>query len=448
MSTIHRNCEGVARRDFIKLGIGAFAGLGFTNILRQRAAAATIARALGKPTPSDVRCILIWLDGGPSHYESFDPKPDAPREIRGEFKPIPTKIAGAQFSEVFPKLADVADKLAVLRSVCHRDPNHGGGNHYMMTGAPTPVPVGCGAFVTFHPSYGSVVSFKRGIKDGLPAYMSLPTMSRSGGPNFLGAQHAPFVIGGDPNRAEFKVRDVVLPAGVSEERAESRRTLRESLDRLKRFSDTAADDPAMGFDSFYRQGVDLVTSPRAQAAFDLSKEPAETRDLYGRTDFGQRLLLCRRLVEVGVSFVTCYYGGWDHHTKIFTTIKDTSGPKLDRGIAGLITDLSQRGLLDSTLVICMGEFGRTPKINKDAGRDHWPHAMSILAAGAGMPGGQIIGATDAKGYYASDNVHSPEDLAASLYTKMGIDPTQMLQNSAGRPVQLVNGGHPIKELFA
>jgi uncharacterized protein (DUF1501 family) len=204
----------------------------------------------------------------------------------------------------------------------------------------------------------------------------------------------------------------------------------------------------MGFDSFYRQGVDLVTSPRAQAAFDLSKEPAETRDLYGRTDFGQRLLLCRRLVEVGVSFVTCYYGGWDHHTKIFTTIKDTNGPKLDRGVAGLITDLSQRGLLDSTLVICMGEFGRTPKINKDAGRDHWPHAMSILAAGAGIPGGQIIGATDAKGYYASDNVHSPEDLAASLYTKMGIDPTQMLTNSAGRPVQLVNGGHPIKELFA
>jgi len=448
MSQIHRNCEGVARRDFIKLGIGAFAGLGFTDILRQRAAAATVARALGKLSPSDVRCILIWLDGAPSHYESFDPKPDAPREIRGEFKPIPTKIDGAQFSEVFPKVANVADKLAVLRSVCHRDPNHGGGNHYMMTGAPTPVPVGCGAFVTFHPSYGSVVSFKRGIKDGLPAYMSLPTMSRSGGPNFLGAQHAPFVISGDPSRPQFKVRDVVLPAGVTEERAESRRALRESLDRLKRFNDAAADDPAIGFDSFYRQGIDLVTSPRAQAAFDLSKEPAETRDLYGRTDFGQRLLLCRRLVEVGVSFVTCYYGGWDHHTKIFTTIKDSSGPKLDRGIAGLITDLAQRGLLDSTLVICMGEFGRTPKINKDAGRDHWPHAMSILAAGAGIPGGQVIGATDAKGYYAADNVHSPEDLAASLYTKMGIDPTQMLTNSAGRPVQLVNGGLPIKELFA
>jgi hypothetical protein len=391
---------------------------------------------------------MIWLDGGPSHYETFDPKSDAPVEIRGEFKPIPTKIPGVQFSECIPRLAGCADKFTVLRSVCHKDPNHGGGNHYMMTGAPTPVPVGCGAFVTFHPSFGSVVSWKRGVRDGLPAYMTMPTMSRSGGPNFLGAQHAPFVVGGNPSSPDFRVRDVVLPADVSECRAEGRQALRQSLDRLKRITDAAADDPAVGFDSFYRQGVDLVTSPKAQAAFDLSKEPDATRDLYGRNDFGQRLLLARRLVEVGVSFVTCYYGGWDHHTKIFKSYKETSAPRLDQGLSGLITDLHQRGLLDNTLVFCLGEFGRTPKINKDAGRDHWPHAMSIFAAGAGIPGGQVVGATDAKGYYASDNVHSPEDFACSLYTKMGIDPTEILHNSAGRPVQLVNGGHPIKELFA
>src|SRR4029079_14883492 len=188
------------------------------------------------PAAKKPSCILVWLDGGPSHYESFDPKPDAPREIRGEFKPIPTKIDGAQFSEVFPKLAAVADKLAVLRSVCHKDPNHGGGNHYMMTGAPTPVPVGCGEFVTFHPSLGSVVSYKRGVRDGLPPYMSMPQMSRSGGPNFLGAQHAPFVVSGGPHSPDFRVRDVVLPPEISEARAAGRRQLRQSLDRLHRIT--------------------------------------------------------------------------------------------------------------------------------------------------------------------------------------------------------------------
>ncbi|HEY2586042.1 MAG TPA: DUF1501 domain-containing protein [Tepidisphaeraceae bacterium] len=450
MSKIHCNCEGVARRDFLKLGLGSLAGLGFVDLLRHRALAADWGGA-AKPkagAAGNINCILIWLDGGPSHYETFDPKPDAPAEIRGELKPIRTKTPGVHFCESLPKLAGASDKFTVIRSVCHKDPNHGGGNHYMMTGSPTPVPVGCGAFVTFHPSYGSVVSYTRGVRNGLPAYMSLPQMSRSGGPNFLGARHAPFIISGDPNRKDFKVRDVVLPRGISEGRSESRRHLRAELDRMRRFIDAAADDPAVGFDDFYRQGVDLVTSPKAQAAFDILTEPDATRDLYGRTDFGQRLLLCRRLVEVGVSFVTCYFGGWDHHTKIFESFRGPNAAKLDQGIAGLMTDLAQRGLLENTLVLCLGEFGRTPKVNKDAGRDHWPHAMSILAAGAGIPGGQVVGATDAKGYYASESVHSPEDFAASLYTKLGIDPTQMLQNTAGRPVQLVNGGRPIKELFA
>jgi hypothetical protein len=445
---LHRNCEGVARRDFLKLGVGAFAGLGMVDLLRHRALAADAALAAGKPSPNPVNCIMIWLDGGPSHYESFDPKPDAPSEVCGTYKSIPTKVPGVHFSEVVPKLAQTFDKFTVVRSICHKDPNHGGGNHYMMTGAPTPVPVGCGAFVTFHPSFGSVVSHHRGVQHGMPAYMSLPTMSRSGGPNFLGAQHAPFVIGGDPSSSSFRVRDVVLPPDVSEGRAEDRRKMRQSLDRLKRITDAAADDPAIGFDGFYRQGIDLVTSPAAQAAFDISKESDATRDRYGRTDMGQRLLLCRRLVEVGVSFVTCYSGGWDDHKDLFKNYKGPKMGKLDQGLSALLTDLSERGLLDNTLVLCLGEFGRTPKINKDGGRDHWPHAMSVLMAGAGIPGGQIVGATDPKGYHASDNVHSPEDFAATLYTKMGIDPTQILHNTAGRPVQLVNGGKPIKELFA
>ena len=436
------------RRDFLSLGVGAFAGLGLVDLLCHRAAATEAAHAGGRAGPDRVNCIYLWLDGGPSHYETFDPKPDAPQEVRGELSPIKTAVPGVYFSEAVPRLAAVADKLTIVRSVCHADPNHGGGNHYMMTGAPTPVPVGCGAFVTFHPSFGSVVSWTRGVRDGLPAYMTMPEMSRSGGPNFLGARHAPFVIDGSPNSEGFRVRDVALPPGVADGRAGSRRTLRRSLDRLARTADKAAEDPAVDFDSYYQQGVSLVTSPQAQAAFDLSKEPDDVREMYGRNDLGQRLLLCRRLVEVGVSFVTCYTGGWDHHTKLFTSYRGGQVADLDRGLAALITDLDRRGLLDSTLVFCLGEFGRTPKINTDAGRDHWPHAMSILAAGAGVPRGHVIGATDAKGYYASDDVYSPEDFATTLYTKMGVDPAQHLHAAGGRPVQLVNGGRPIKGLFA
>lgn len=439
------NCNGIGRRDFIQLGLSALCGAGMIDLIRLRA---ETAQRSGRASPDQVRCILIWMDGGPSHYETFDPKPDAPKEIRGELAPIKTRISGAQFCETVPKLADVADKLTIVRSICHKDPNHGGGNHYMMTGAPTPVPVNCGAFVTFHPSFGAVVSHQRGLHNGLPAYMSLPNMSRSGGPNFLGAQHAPFIIGGNPSSKDFTVRDVVLPNSISQGRAITRRQLREALDRMLRITEAAAEDPAVSFDQYYQQGIDLVTSPEAQAAFDIHQEPDQTRERYGKTDFGQRLLLCRRLVEVGVSFVTCYYGGWDHHTNIFKTLKDKHLPKFDQGLAALVADLDERGLLDSTLVIALGEFGRTPKVNKDAGRDHWPHAMSVLMAGAGTPRGRIIGATDSKGYYAAESIYSPEDFAATLYTKMGIDPAMILHTNTGRPIQLVNGGRPIKEAFA
>ncbi len=288
MSDTNVNCAGIRRRDFLQLGLGAAAGVGFADLLRLRAEAAAAA---GKSSPEDVRCIMVWLDGGPSHFESFDPKPDAPREIRGEFGTIKTKIPGAHFSEVVPLLAGVSDKFTIVRSICHKDPNHGGGNHYLMTGAPTPVPVGCGAFVTFHPSFGSVVSYKRGVRGGMPAYMTLPTMSRSGGPNFLGGQHAPFVIGNDPNAAEFKVRDVVLPTEISEGRAMTRQQLRRSLDQMQRINDAAADDPTLSFDSFYRQGLELVSSPTAQAAFDIGQEPEKMRERYGRNSLGQRVLL-------------------------------------------------------------------------------------------------------------------------------------------------------------
>ena len=446
MSRLTSNCAGIRRRDFLQIGAGGLFGLGFVDLLRLRANAGLPGAA--PSAGQNINCILIWLDGGPSHYETFDPKPEAPSEIRGDFKAIDTSATGVRFSEAVPELAKVANKLTVVRSICHKDPNHGGGNHYMMTGAPTPVPVACGAFVTFHPSFGSVVSYHRGIQDGLPAYISIPQVSRSGGPNFLGGKHAPFVIDGYPNSDSFKVRDVVLPSEISEGRAASRRELRGTLDRMKRYADKLAEDPAVSYDQYYQQGVDLVLSPKAQAAFDIQREDKKVRELYGRNDFGQRLLLARRLVEVGVSWVTVYSGGWDHHTKLFEAFKGQHVKQMDQGVAALISDLDQRGLLERTLVILLGEFGRTPKVNKDAGRDHWPHAMSVLMAGAGVPRGHVVGATDAKGYYAAENVYRPEDFAASLYTKLGINPATVLHTNAGRPVQLVNNGRLIKELFA
>jgi hypothetical protein len=443
------------RRDFIQLGMGGLLGAGFGDLLRLEAAAASAAKSgPNKVTPpgvvagqKPVNCILIWLDGGPSHYESFDPKPGAPSDIRGSFQDIATSVPGIRFSEAVPELAKVADKTTVIRSVCHKDPNHGGGNHYLMTGSPTPVPVACGAFVTFHPSFGSVVSWQRGQRQGLPPYVSMPSVTRSGGPNFLGGKHSAFVIDGQPNSADFKVRDVVLPTEISEGRATNRRELRGALDSMARYADRLAEDPAVTFDQYLQQGVNLVLSSQAQAAFDLSREDKKVRDEYGRNDFGQRLLMARRLVEVGVSWVTVNSGGWDHHTKLFEAYKGDSVRNMDRGVAALIRDLDQRGLLDSTLVVLLGEFGRTPKVNKDAGRDHWPNAMSILMAGGGCPRGAVVGATDAKGYAASEAVYRPEDFAASLYWKMGIDPNQVLHTNTGRPVQLVNNGRRIREIF-
>jgi len=444
MESINLNCAGIARRDFLQLGVGGVLGLGMGDLISLRADA---AKAAGKVNPENINCILVWLDGGPTHFETFDPKPNAPSDVRGEFKSIPTNITGVHFCETVPRLARSLDKMAIVRSICHKDPNHGGGNHYMMTGAPTPVPVNCGSSVSFHPSFGSMVSHIRGVKDGLPSYATLPRKSRSAGPHFLGGQHAPFVIDGDPNKDGYRVRDVVLPKSISEGRANNRLQLRKSLDRMLRIADSAAADPAVDFDSFYQQGIDLISSKEAQAAFDIARESKEVRDRYGRNDFGQRLLLARRLTEVGVSFVTVYNGGWDHHTKIFQDGFKKKIDTVDLGVSALINDLHERGQLDNTLVLLLGEFGRTPKINKDAGRDHWPHAMSVLVAGAGVPAGQIIGETDVKGYYAADKIYSPEDFACSIYSKMGIDPKMVLHTNTGRPLPIVNGGSPIKELF-
>ncbi len=442
-----RNCQGVSRRDSIALGIGSLFGSGLVGSLRARGESAKHASG---PKPTAERCILIWMDGGPTHFETFDPKPDAPAEYRGEFTHVDTSVPGVVFSEHMTKLAATLNDFAMIRSIRHDQGNHGAGNHYMMTGSPPRIPVGCGAFVSFHPSLGSVVARELGTDNGLPPYFSMPQMSRSGGPNFLGARYAPFVVPDDPNSGKFRVRDVALPRNLAEDRFNSRTDLRTSIDRMVRLNHEAAADPVAGVDEYYRQGYDLVTSPKAQEAFDIGREPDDVRERYGRDSFGQRCLLARRLVEGGVPFVTVYDGGWDHHRDIFNALRKRL-PKWDNSVATLIQDLKERGLLDSTLVVALGEFGRTPKISTlngetTPGRDHWANAMSVLMAGGGTPGGAVVGATDRKGFSAVDRVLSPENFVSTIYHKLGIDPGKVLYTPEGRPTHLVSDPTVISEL--
>ncbi len=445
---MNKNCAGMSRRDCLQLGLAAALGGGLVDLLRLRGIASTHGDGSTAPRSAQraTSCILIWMDGGPTHYETFDPKPDAPKEIRGDYQPIATKVPGVFFSQHMKRLASIADKLAVVRSIRHDQGNHGAGNHYMMTGAPPRIPVGCGAFVSFHPSLGSVTACERGATGGLPAYFSMPNMSRSGGPNFLGAKFAPFVVSDNPNTAEFRVRDVALPRGLDGERFEGRRELRKDVDRFLRVTEKVAGDPVNELDEYYDQGYSLVSSKEAQQAFDIQSEPDKVRDAYGRTPFGQRALLARRLVEAGVPFITLYEGGWDHHSEIFKGL-DQKLPPFENAIAALIEDLDQRGLLNNTLVVALGEFGRTPKVNDRGGRDHWSNAMSVMFAGCGTPGGVVVGATDRQGYAATDRILSPENFASTVYLKLGIDPGKILYTPQGRPAHLVSDPTPIAELM-
>jgi len=436
------------RRTYLQLGLAGLAGGSFTDLLALRHASAASHSGTDKPKSN---CILIWMDGGPTHLETFDLKPEAPIEIRGEFRPIDTNVPGMQICEYMPKLAKIADKYSIIRSVCHNQANHGAGNHYMMTGAPPRIPVGCGAFVSFHPSLGSVAAHERQAPHGLPGYFSMPSMSRSGGPNFLGAKYAPFVVANDPNQESFRVRDVELPRDLTQDRFQSRRDLRKLVDRLPRYQEAQVSDPVAAYDENVQQGLDLVLTPAAQRAFDIHSEPAEMREAYGRNSFGQRALMARRLVEAGVPFVTLYDGGWDHHSDLFGALR-TRLPSWDQTVATLISDLDQRGLLETTMVIALGEFGRTPKIStlpgqSKPGRDHWASAMSILFAGGGSRGGQVIGATDRYGHAAVQRILSPENYVSTVYHKLGIDPSKIYYTPAGRPTHLVSDHTPISELM-
>ena len=450
----HRNCEGIRRRDCLKLGLGGLFGCGMVDSLRLQAMANPAT--LGKKKTS---CILIWLDGGPSHFETFDPKPTASAEIRGEFKAIPTKVPGVMFSENMERLAAINDKFTVIRSVRHDQNNHGAGNHYMMTGRPTRIPVSCGAYVSFHPSMGSAVSKLRGAPEGMPPYFSLHSMTRSGGPNFLGARHAPFVVKDDPNSKNFRVRDVTIPKLLEDGRAINRRRLREELDGMKRFQERAAADPVLGADENYQQAVSLINSDAGQRAFQIDRESETVRDAYGRHSLGQRALLARRLVEQGVRYVQLFDWGWDYHgTNASKGLREGLSSKMaktDKPISALIRDLRQRDLLKDTLIVCGGEFGRTPfregrtAKSKVLGRDHYPDCFTMWMAGGGVKGGTNYGSTDELGFKITENKVHVHDLQATIMHLLGFDHTKLTFRFQGRDYRLTDvHGEVVRELIS
>ena len=424
-------CDGIRRRDFLKVGALGGLGLNLAGYLRL-AEAGQVAPAKGRSA------ILIYLQGGPSHLDTFDLKPEAPAEIRGEFKPIKTNVSGVEISEHLPKLAQCADKYAILRGVSHTLGAHNLGTDYMNTGNR---PMGS----LEYPSYGAVISREMSAPKELPAAVAIPnTPSR---PGYLGVQYADLETSASPSLGKpFAVRGISLARGLTISEMERRHHLLEDLDTaFKGYERTSG--VLEGLDEFDRQAYDIISSPVARKAFDTSLEPTAVAEKFGNHTFGQSCLLATRLVEAGVRFVTVTYNGWDTHGQNFKTLKDRLLPAFDDGLSAMLTNLSQRGLLDSTSVFVTGEFGRTPKINPNAGRDHWPQAMFTLLAGGGMKCGQVIGASDEKAMKPKNRSISPDDVAASFYHSLGIDHTKEYRTPTGRPVMIVRNGNLVDELF-
>jgi len=441
-------CDGVSRREFVR--VGSLAGLSLAEFFRLQNAGASERGDEGgsrSPAKKDVNCIFIFMLGGMSHHDTFDLKPEAPAEIRGDFNPISSAVPGIQVSEIVPDIAKVTDKLAILRGMTHGDSDHGRGYHIMMTGAKP----GVGDFNgkknnNQHPSFGSMVA-KIGRHGGsLPPYISVPNLLNSGGPAFLGASYSPFVIESDPASPEFSVRDISLPAEITSDRNARRQA---ALREVNRFEGRVEeiDKNVQALDTFYQKAYSLMTSQKAKEAFDIRREDDSLREAYGMTSLGQCCLLGRRLVEAGCRFVTIENGHWDTHRKNTEGLRDLLVPSFNQALPALIRDLAVRGLLDSTLVVVSTEFGRTPRINQLAGRDHWPGAFSTVMAGGGLKVGQVIGATDKQGASVTDRPITPNDMAATILTSLGVDPHTIIHTSLGRPIELVSGGQAIDELI-
>ena len=428
-------CDGFQRRDLLRVGGLTSLGLGLGDLFRlRRPASAEDSTTLSRRAKS---CILIWLDGGPSHLETLDLKPDAPKEVRGPLKSIATKLPGVRISECLPKTAMILSEVAIVRSMTSPLGEHNFGTHYLMTGyKPTPV--------LEYPTFGAVLSHVHPHPGILPPGIAIPSFrvggSRLTGGGYLPSETRPFSLGSDPAKSDFKVRDLDLYKGIDLDRLNRRRQFITALDNFSRSADSApSTDPDL--ERAYR----LVTSADAKTAFNLHDEPREIRQRYGNKSIGQCCLLARRLVERGVSFVTVNNRGWDTHNDLYTRLKEgyTGArtpiglvPSLDLALSALVEDLKERGLLDETLIVVMGEFGRTPKLNTTGGRDHWPRVFSVALAGGGVRGGQVIGSSDSVGEGPMDRPVTPSDLAATIYTLLGIDPKRELHTADGRPVRV------------
>ena len=423
-------CDGVNRRSFLQ--IGALGGLGLSLSSYLQNAAASTAK-------SPTNCILIWTRGGTSHHDTLDPKPDAPTSVRGEYGVIDTAIPGVKFTEICPNLAKHADKFSVLRGWNPRNGSHGTADQYVMSGRKFNQAVA-------YPTFGSVLSHYHGFRTAMPPFIQLGTNvdRRFGGGSagILGLEHMPFEIDADPNAAKFSVRDITPPTGVSFERIDRRQSALARLDALQRNTDVQ--QPAFAaLDEHYKAAINMITAPETKQAFDLEKEDVKLREAYGKNRFGQSCLLSRRLIEAGVRFVTVTDGGWDTHANNFKSLK-TRIPPVDTALPQLLIDLEDRGMLETTLVCWFTDFGRTPKINSASGRDHWSTAGFAVMAGAGIPAGTILGATDAEGGYVSKDEYFTDDIAATVYSKLGL-PTDLIAYAPdGRPVRLIEG-RPIKE---
>ena len=431
-----RFCDGLSRRDALRVGTAALFGT-----------AVGLPRLLAEKPAKDVSLIFVFLHGGQSHLDTFDLKPDAPAEFRGEFNPAKTKTPGVEICDLLPKMATQTDKYSLVRSFRHHNSDHGPADHYILTGYfpqagfnPNLSPN------NQRPCVGSVVSRKLGPRGSVPAYVALPKMHPSGGPAYLGAAHAPFVIDADPSAPNFTVPDLAPPPVIAAERLDDRRKLLETVDRFHRSAEAKANRAAGAVGTFRDKAFDLMTSPATKTAFDIQSEPAKMRDEYGRHTLGQSCLAARRLVEAGVRCVTIDHSNWDTHDGNFAVLKNSLLPAFDTAISTLFRDLADRGMLDSTLVVVTGEFGRTPRINKNAGRDHWGPAFTVLLGGGGIKGGRVVGKTDARAERPATDPYGPEDLFATMYALMGISPKDEFHTPDGRPVAIVNNGRVMNEL--
>ena len=441
----HKYCDGLSRRSFMKVGALSAAGLTLSDFLRVKAQAT--ATNPNSQSTRDTAVILIWLDGGPTHMDTYDIKTEAPSEYRGPVSVTQTNVPGIQICDLMPRQARQMDRLSIVRSMHHSTGDHFAGAHWMLTGyhgsnAARREPQ--------YPSIGAVTARLRGAnQEGLPPYVSVPYASTVGirpgylSGAYLGTSYNPFQVNSDPNRPNFTVQNLGLPGGVTVEQLENRRNLLSTFDTMSRDLDQSGTIGTM--DHFQQEAFEMITGPRARDAFNIAAEDPRTRDRYGRHNWGQSTLLARRLVESGVTFVSIHMGGWDNHSNIEQAMQ-RSLPVYDRAIGSLMEDLVDRGMYDRVAVCVCGEFGRTPRVNGNAGRDHWGRSGFCILGGGGIRGGQVIGATNIKGEHPVEQPVGPADMLATLYHILGIDTSRTFTDNSGRPHQIVRDGRPIAGL--